>query len=234
MDQMLEFAGGPFFKFSFAVLILGLIRLIILTTMGMVGALRKTNDKNVPYKKLIKETLQWLFPIKVITSSRALFSIVSFLFHIGLILVPLFFLDHILLWREGIGISWPSLPRIVADVLTLITIGGGLFLLGNRTFHRDTRFISKAIDYLLLCIILFIFISGFIASRPFNPIAYNTTMFIHIMCGNIVLILLPFTKLAHCLLFPILRIASNIAWRFPARAGEEINKTLYDEEVRKI
>ncbi len=234
MDQMLEFVKGPVFKFSFILMILGLVRLAALTIWGMVRAVGRTNDKNVPYGKLIKETLSWLFPIKRISESRALFSIVSFIFHIGLIIVPLFFLDHILLWRSGAGVSWPNIPRVIADALTLATIASGLFLFGNRIFDRNTRFISKFLDYFLLLLILFIFITGFIASRPFNPLAYNTTMFIHVLCGNLIFILIPFTKLAHCLLFPIVRIASNIAWRFPARAGEKINKTLYGEEIRKI
>lgn len=234
MDQMYEFAKGPFFKFSFAVLILGLLRLITLNAIGILGAVKKTNDKKIPYKKLIKETLMWLFPIKIITNSRAVFSIISFLFHIGLIIVPLFFLDHILLWRQGLNISWPHIPGIAADILSLLTIFAGLYLLGNRTFDRNTRFISKAIDYLLLVLILSIFITGLIASKPVNPIPYKVTMFIHIMCGNVLFILIPFTKLAHCLLFPIIRIASNIAWRFPAETGEKINKTLYNKEIRKI
>ncbi len=234
MDQMLEFAQGPLFKFSFIIMILGLLRIAALTIWGMVRAVNKTRDKNVPYGKLIKETISWLFPIKKIVESRTLFSIVSFIFHIGLIIVPLFFLDHILLWRSGLEVSWPNIPRVIADVLTFTTIAGGLFLLGNRIFHRDTRFLSKTVDYLLLIVILFIFVTGFIASRPYNPIPYNTTMFIHVMCGDLIFILIPFTKLAHCLLFPIVRIASNIAWRFPARAGEEINKTLYGEENRKV
>jgi nitrate reductase gamma subunit len=148
--------------------------------------------------------------------------------------VPLFFLDHILLWRQGLNISWPSIPGIVANILSLVTIITGFYLLGNRIFHQDTRSISKPIDFLLLILILCIFITGLIASKPVNPMPYKTTMFIHIMCGNFLFILIPFTKLAHCLLFPFIRIASNIAWRFPARAGEEINKTLYDEEIRKI
>ncbi len=234
MDQMLELAKGAFFKFSLLIMILGLVRLAALTIWGMVRALNRTLDKNVPYGKLIKETLSWLFPIKSITESRILFSIVSFIFHIGLIVVPLFFLDHILLWRAGTGMSWPNIPRIIADALTLTTIFGGIFLFGSRIFHRDSRFLSKFPDYFLLILILFVFISGFIASRPYNPLAYNTTMFIHVICGDLILILIPFTKLAHCLLFPIVRIASNIAWRFPARAGEKINQTLYGEEIRKI
>lgn len=234
MDQALEFARGPLFRFCFAVMILGLLRVIIYTLWGMRKAVQNAGDKRIPYSNLIKETFEWMVPFKNITKSRWIFSVMSFLFHIGLILVPIFYLEHILLWKRGIGISWPSIGKNIADVLTLLTIVTGLFLLGNRIIHEVSRFLSKGLDYLLLLLILGIFITGYTASRPYNPIPYSTTMFIHVLFGNVLFILIPFTKLAHCLLYPLLRIASNVAWRFPARAGEEINMSLYGEEVRDV
>ncbi len=234
MDQALEFVRGPLFRFCFTVMILGLGRVIFNTLWGMRKAVKNAGDKNIPYSSLIKETLSWMVPFKNISSARWFFSITSFLFHIGLIMVPLFYLEHILLWKNSIGINWPNIPKTVADILTLLTVVTGIILLGNRIFHHASRFLSKGLDYTLLILILGIFATGYIASRPYNLIPYNTTMFIHVIFGNILFVLIPFTKLAHCLLYPLLRIASNIAWHFPARAGEEINKTLYGEEIRKI
>jgi nitrate reductase gamma subunit len=234
MDNALEFARGPLFRFCFAVMILGLARVVFYTVWGMRKAIKKAGDKNIPYFNLIKETLGWVIPLKSITSSRWLFSSISFLFHVGLIIIPLFYLEHILLWKRGVGISWPNINKTVADVLTLVTIATGIFLLFNRIFHQVSRVLSKGLDYTLLLLILCIFTTGYVASRPYNPIPYTTTMFIHVLCGNALFVLIPFTKLAHCLLFPLLRIASNIAWHFPARAGEEVNMTLYGEEIRKI
>ncbi len=234
MDQALEFVRGSLFRFCFAVMILGLGRVVFNTLWGMRRAVKNAGDKNIPYSSLIKETLSWMVPFKNITSTRWFFSIVSFLFHVGLIIVPLFYLEHILLWRNNVGIAWPNIHKTAADILTLVTISAGIILLGNRVFHQASRFLSKGLDYTLLFLILGIFTTGYFASRPYNPVPYNTTMFIHVLCGNTLLVLIPFTKLAHCLLYPLLRIASNIAWHFPARAGEEINKTLYGEEIRKI
>jgi nitrate reductase gamma subunit len=233
MEALLKFSQGPLFAGSLVVMLLGLLRVAVLTLWGTVGAYKRANDKNVPFKALIIETLGWLFPFKQVFGARTFFSIVSVVFHAGLLIVPLFLLDHILLWRQ-IGLSWPALPMAAAHGLTVLTILTGIVLLLNRLFHRDTRFISTGLDYLLLCLLLVIFMTGFAASRPWNPFSHTGTMLVHTLAGNLILVMIPFTKLSHCLLFPILRIASNIGWRFPARAGEAVNKTLYGEEIRKI
>jgi nitrate reductase gamma subunit len=233
MEQILNFAKGPLFAGCFVIMLLGLMRIILITIWEGRAAVARAGDKNIPYKSLIKETLGWLLPFKHILNSRGTFSVISFVFHIGLILVPIFLLDHILLWRR-LGISWPSMPPVLADILTLSTIAAGFVLFINRVFHRNTRFLSSAIDYILLLLLLVIFINGFVASRAFNPIPYNTVMLMHVLSADLILLLLPFSKLAHCVLYPFLRIASSIAWHFPAHAGEKINLSLYGEEVKKV
>ncbi|MFC1587694.1 hypothetical protein ACFL54_05230 [Planctomycetota bacterium] len=234
MELLLNFAKGPLFALCFTVMILGLLRIVILTIWGMKSALNNTLDKNVPYKNLFKETLTWIIPWQHISKTRPVFSALSFIFHIGLVIVPVFLLDHILLWRSGLGISWLALGKVIADVLTITTLTMAVILLGLRIFDRNSRFISGVMDYLLMIMIIVIFASGFFASRSFNPVPYKLTMLIHVLCGNAILFLIPFTKLAHCFLYPLMRFASNIAWRFPARAGEEINMALYGEENRKV
>ncbi|MFH1759650.1 MAG: hypothetical protein ABIA63_00985 [bacterium] len=234
MEQMLEFARGTLFRLCFLLMILGLLRIMMLTLWGMCRSVRKAGDTSIPYFSLINETLKWMVPLRNIFNSRGVFSLISFFFHVGLVIVPIFLLDHILLWRRGLGVGWPSLARYIADILTVITVASGILLLLNRIFHRNTRFLSGFIDYLLLILILLIFITGYIASKPYNPVPYSNTMLVHVMCGNIIFVLIPFSKLAHCMLFPLLRFASGVAWYFPAYTGEAVNKTLYGEEVRKI
>ena len=90
MEQLLEFSQGPLFAGCLAIMLLGLLRITVITVWGTVGAYKRDNDKNIPFKMLIKETLSWLFPVKQISNSRTLFSLISFTFHIGLLLVPLF------------------------------------------------------------------------------------------------------------------------------------------------
>jgi len=230
MSPMLEFARGPLFVFCFAVMCLGLVRNGLLALFDMIRAVRRAGDRDVPYGQLVRETLIGLLPFR----ADVLFSMFSFLFHIGLVIVPIFLLDHILLWRSGVGIAWPALPRIAANILTLVTLGTGLVLLGYRIFSPHMRFVSGTMDYGLLVLILVLFATGFIASRPFSPMPYDSAMLIHVLCGDAILFLIPFTKLSHCVLYPLLRVSSNVAWRFPSHAGEEITKTLYGKEVRKV
>lgn len=230
MDQLLTFAKGPLFCFCFLVMVLGLVRIGLLSIFDLIRAVRKAGDKNVPYQQLIKDTVLGLVPYR----EDAVFGWTSFMFHVGLVAVPIFLLDHILIWRGLLGISWPSLPKLATDVLTLTTIATGLVLLGYRLFTRNGRFLSTPMDHALLCLLVLLFATGFIASRPYSPIPHDAAMLIHVLCGNAIFVLIPFTKLAHCLLYPLLRVSSNIAWRFPPRAGEDVNVALYGEEVRKV
>ena len=230
MDPLLTFARGPLFCFCFLLMLLGLVRLGLLSAFDLVRAVRSAGDRNVPYRQIAKETVLGLIPSR----GALAHGWTRILFHVGLIVVPLLLLDHILLWRGAFGISWTHMPKGVADVLTLITIAMGLVLLADRVFSRNARFMSGFMDYALLILLVLLFASGFIASRPYSPIAYKASMLVHVLCGNAVLALTPFTKLSHCLLYPLLRVSSNVAWRFPPRAGEAIAKALYGEEVRKV
>ena len=83
MDQWLEFARGPLFKFAFLFMILGLVRHLVLTVIAIIKSVQNAGDKNVPYKKLFVDTLNWIIPIKNL-NERVYFSLtsVSILFNI--------------------------------------------------------------------------------------------------------------------------------------------------------
>ena len=234
MEQVLEFAMGPLFRFSLSIMILGLLRLMIKTILDMRRALQNAGDKNIPYLSIVRTTLEWMVPSKNIANTQVLFSVISFLFHIGLIAVPIFLLEHILLWSKVFGFSWPAMGKNFTDVLTILTIVSGSILLGYRIFHKARRKLSSVLDYIILILILFIFTSGYLVSRPFNPLGYESAMLIHVICGNAILLIVPFTRLAHGILYPLLRLASTIAWHFPPNAGKDLNKVLYGKENKEI
>ncbi len=83
-------------------------------------------------------------------------------------------------------------------------------------------------------LILVIFISGYLIPGQTRFLSFESRMLIHILSGNLAMIIFPFTRLAHCILFPVLRLASAIAWHFPSNAGRELNRLLYGEEIKKI
>ncbi len=237
MEDWLLTLRGPVFRFAVMVAALGLLRELALGVWGAANAYRRANDKNLPWGQMAWSALGWMIPAKnLFTNTRPLHGILSFVMHVGVIVVPLFLLDHMMLWTAGLGLPFalPSIPKVLADHLTVITIMVVIGLLASRALSRTSRPISKFQDYGLLVLILVIFCSGFMASRTWNPASYEATMVIHVLAGDVALLLIPFTKLAHVAVYPVLRFSGELAWKFPARTGEEVALTLDEKEVRPI
>ncbi len=234
MAQMIDFFMGPFFAFSASLMILGLLRLFIITILDMRSAFMNAGDKNIRFLKVIKETVEWMLPGKNTVNTAVIFSVISYVFHIGLIIVTVFLFEHIIIWKHIFKFGWPAVGKAAADILTLITIISGLILLGYRIFSRTRRNLSAARDYFFLILILVIFVSGYLIPGSFPFLSFESRMLIHVLCGNFIMIIFPFTRLAHCVLYPLIRLASAIAWHFPSNAGRELNKLLYGEENKKI
>jgi nitrate reductase gamma subunit len=231
MEQWLEWARGPVFKFAFVLMVLGLLRHLALAIAGTLRALYRAGDKNIPYKVVFKTTLQWLFPFGKL-QNRFYYSVTSVAFHVGLGLTPIFLLPHIDLWRRGLGIGWPSLPHVVTDVLTLVTIAAAVGLMVGRIAVQESRRISRPQDFLLPVLVVIPFITGFLAMHPaWNPIDYTVTMFIHVMSADVIFIVIPFTKLGHIVLLPMTQLVSEVAWHFPAESGDDVTIALKKENV---
>jgi len=227
MEWMLEFARDTLFRLCFLIMILGLARILILDILAMLIAYRKAGDKPMPWKLIISRSLEWIFPIKRIGHNRPLYSIFSIFFHIGLILVPIFLYAHVQLWKSGIGISWPTLPYDWAYWLTISTIVFAVLLIIGRIFNKSSSFLSRKQDYLWPFLLLIPFISGYVcAHMDVSPNNYQLFMLIHVLSGNLIFVLIPFTKIAHCVLMPFSQIVCILAWKFPPETDDDVCTTL--------
>ena len=233
MEALLNFAKGPLFRLSFAIMVLGLLRLLILTVYNLIRAHMKAGDKTLPYKYIINRTIGWMFPIKRIIVTRPLYSIVSVLFHIGLIITPIFLYAHINLWTESLGISWPALGRTMADILTIITVFAAIILFIGRLSYKGSSFLSRPQDYWWPLLLAVPFITGYIAVNwsHLAPRAYQIVMLFHFISADLIFLLIPFTKAAHCVLMPFSQFVSAQAWRFPDSFGDEVAETLNRKEL---
>jgi len=231
LDYWLELARGPLFAAAFLVMILGLSRHVVLQLSSLM--FRKWSSlRNVRWEKILQDTLTWAFPVRHLIPGTVIFSIVSFLFHIGVIIVPLFLADHIALWEGFLGVRLPMIGREFADFLTLLTIGCVCCLFGLRLFVKRLKMMSRASDYILLILVGLPFITGFMASHPkADPFPWQLTMLFHFLSADLLLMIIPFTKLAHIVLFPFDRI-SVVHWQFRPGAGEKVIEALYGKEVK--
>jgi nitrate reductase gamma subunit len=208
-------------------MILGLLRVFILDLWGMIEATLKAADKNIPWGQAFGKMLKWLFPIKRVGAKRPVYSIISVIFHIGMLSVPIFLFAHIELWKGGLGFGWVSLNKEWADMLTIITIIAGASLFIGRVAFIESRQLSRKQDYFWPLLILVPFITGFIcANMAVSPSGYQFFMLVHILSAELIFVLLPFTKIAHCVLMPLSQFIITVAWRFPANTDDAVCTTL--------
>jgi nitrate reductase gamma subunit len=213
-------------------MLLGLIRLVALTVYRAVLSYLAAGDKRLLWSVVRQRTLWWLFPFARFKRTRAAYSMVSFVFHVGLIIVPLFLFAHVYLWERGLGIWLPALPAWLADVLTIVTIVAALALFAGRVGSSVSRTISRAEDFAWPLVLVLPFVSGFLASHPtWCPIDYHVMLLIHILSAELIFVLIPFSKIAHCVLVPFSQLVSDLGWRFPASAGRDVAKALGKESV---
>ncbi len=231
MEQWINFAKGPLFALTFLIMVLGLARLVIIQVYSLlIGKGRRL--QKAPWRKILSEAATWVVPVRHLIPGTKIFSSISFVFHIGIIIVPLFLADHIVLWESFLKISLPEIGHGLADFLTLFTAACIIALLGFRIFSPRLRSMSKKSDYVLLVMIFMPFASGFLAMHPqYNPLPWNVMMLIHLLSANLLFVLVPFTKLAHVVLFFFDRI-SAIHWQLRPGAGDKVAEILYGEEAR--
>jgi nitrate reductase gamma subunit len=231
MEQWIDFAKGPLFAFTFLIMTLGLARLVLIQVYSLVTGKGRRLQK-APWKKIMTDAASWVVPVRHLIPGTKIFSTVSYLFHIGVLLVPLFLADHIVLWESFLGIGLPSIGYTLADSLTLFTIVCVIVLFAFRLFSRRLRSMSQKADYYLLIAVLVPFLSGYLAMHPsYNPFPWNVMMLIHLLSAELLFVLIPFTKLAHIVLFFFDRI-SGLHWQLRPGAGDKVAEVLYGKEAR--
>jgi len=230
METWLEWARGPVFWAALTFMVLGLARRVTITAWEVARAWRRAGDKEIPSRRVLAATLKWLVPLDRL-GNRLPFSLTTLVFHISIILVPLFLAGHIALWEPTLGFAWPALPNYLATSLTVAAVVTALALVIERIASPDTRVLSRFQDYALPLVVAVPFASGYLVMHPaLNPFSYDATLLTHVMSANFVLILVPVTKLSHVVLLPATQLVSELAWHFPPDAGSEVTVALGKED----
>ena len=186
--------------------------------------MRHASDKDIPYRDAAARVFYWLLPAnRRVLATRPLYSLISIVFHIAIIITPIFLAAHVRLWERGVGLHWWTLPGGWADALTWTAMAGAMALLVMRLATLTSRRLTRFQDVSLLLLIALVALTGYLASHPEGvPITYQTLMLLHVMGGNLLMVSIPVTKLAHAVLLPTTQVASEVAWHFPPEYGEEV------------
>ncbi|MGA3117624.1 MAG: TmcC family electron transfer complex membrane anchor subunit [Syntrophobacteraceae bacterium] len=199
MNDFYEFLTGPALWAAFTIFVFGLIVRVV-----YLYGLSKERDRvfynHVDLKWGFRSIFHWLIPFgSVSLREQPLFAIAFFVFHLCLLGVPIFLLAHNTLWQEAFGVSLPSLPDSIADVLTVLFMLAALVLLARRIVRAEVRFLSSAWDYFLLILTSAPFVTGFLAYHQIGP--YKLTLILHVLFAEILLVVIPFSKLGHIALY---------------------------------
>lgn len=229
MRFWIEFAEGPLFRFAIVVMLLGLARLVFLALRN-ISKMRERALDEVNLWDLVVAGMRWLSPMRWLQEHKAYYTATSIIFHLGLILVPIFYLQHVTLWERGLGFGWPSINALSADALTLLTIGSGLLLVVFRAADAGARSLSVAQDWLLTPLCVLVFVTGYIGAHPgSNPISYQSIHLVHLLSGNALLLLIPFSKLSHVVLLPFTHAIADLSWKFVPGVGRKVRLALGHE-----
>jgi len=203
MHDLYSFITGPLAWAAFIVFIAGsLYRLI--NMLYLVNKKEKFIYTYMSFKYSFRSIFHWIIPFATLNWRRhPVLTIVTFAFHLCLVITPVFLLSHAILWNESWNINLWTLPDGVADTMTLVVIGSCIFFLVRRLVSPEVQYVTSASDYVILAIVALPFITGFIAYHQwFN---YPFFMILHILSGEIMLVAIPFTRLSHMLFSPFTR-----------------------------
>ena len=200
---MYDFVTGPLVWIAFLTFFFGLIARAIWYVKGLNWQMdRVAYQPHMRHgiKGAARSIFYWLFPYGTRSwRQNPVFTFLVFIFHIGLLVTPVFLLGHNILLKTSWGFSLPTISETAADVLTFAVIVSALFLVLRRIALTEVRIITDAYDYLLVAIAVAPFVTGLLAH--YQVADYQFWLIVHILSGEILLIAIPLTKLSHFVLF---------------------------------
>jgi len=110
---------------------------------------------------------------------------------------------HSVLIFESYGVLWKNISNSLADFMTLFVLFSCIFFFVRRLVITEVRMVSKRSDFILLIIIFISFLTGFIAFHQMGP--YRPFLILHILSSEILIAMIPFTRLWHMIVYPFTR-----------------------------
>jgi nitrate reductase gamma subunit len=165
---------------------------------------KREKDEYLKVDSVKDVLLKWKLRLKRnFLGKYPVFSAITIVFHLLIVFLPLVTVGHNILLNEYLGFSLPALSEAAVDKLTILFIVLFFFFLMRRVMSERVSAVSTYRDYIALFATGAPFITGYMAyHQMFN---YDTILYIHIICGELMLIAIPFTKLVHMPFFILSR-----------------------------
>jgi nitrate reductase gamma subunit len=140
--------------------------------------------------------LKWRLKLRRTLLGRApVFSAITIVFHVLLIVLPLVAVGHNMLLDTYFGVNLPTWSETTVDALTKLFIFLVIFFLVRRMVVPKVRAVTGFRDLFALAVTAAPFVTGYMAYHHIGP--YTWALYLHILFGELMLIAIPFSKLAH-------------------------------------
>jgi nitrate reductase gamma subunit len=137
----------------------------------------------------------------------------SYVMHAGLLIVIFGFTPHILLISDLTGISWPGLPTGIVWFAGSVTVVAMVAVLLHRPKDGARTSWRVADEYLTWAVVMAPLITGLLAFPHLGGASitppYAALLTAHLLSVELLMIWLPFGRLAHLVLMPVLRGAAR-------------------------
>lgn len=178
---------------------------------------------NFSWKYVLLTWIRYLVPWNQTVRKTPVFTLAMYLFHICIIGLALFVGAHLVGWKRNLGINltFLELGEWTVRVMTYLTFLLFLYLVGRRIFSAAVRKLSTTWDFTLLILLIIPFITGYLMfdfgekwfiTGEGDDTVYQYLVLLHIFSAEVILFLIPLTKMAHWLLFFPSRALIGIEW----------------------
>lgn len=195
MQQWLEWLRSTGLQIATVVLVLGMVyRVLHLLMLG-----RKPNlavPRGSAWRGGLRTIWHRSLPPSRPTSRGYLILGAGYIFHIGFFIVLLLLAQHIALFRSVLGFGWPGLPTAWVTMAAVLSIAAMIALLVQRMTDPVKRLLTNFQDYLTWMLTFLPLLTGLLL-RQSGGAGYQEMLALHIASVELLMIAVPFTKLAH-------------------------------------
>lgn len=208
--EFLLWTKGPMFNIAVTIFILGLfVRFAEILVLGR--APNYAEPRGGEWLPGLRTVFSRTLSDRGTISRAPVTFFVGLIWHLGFLAVLFLFVPHVELIKGVFGLSWPGLPNPLIDLITAMTLIALLGILAGRLMDPVKRYISTLDDYLTWAITFMVVLTGFLAyHHVLEP--YPLALGMHILSAEILMILLPFTKLTHIFTIVLARWYNGAAY----------------------
>jgi ferredoxin len=185
-----SFVEGPLLRLVFLVLVIGIIARLAFFVFTII---KTSKDKEFRWAYVPAILGRLFVPFHKGISKKPLYATLRYIFHICLVVVPIWLSGHIVLWAESrFEWDWTPLPDAWADWMTLVLLALAAYFLIRHLILKHIRLASSTTDYVLIALTALPFMTGyFLTHGSLDTVAFfgDNMRLIHVLSGEAMIVM---------------------------------------------